>query len=381
MRILQVCNIYYPELQFGGPPAKIHALSRGLLARGHEVKVLTFRSNERRWREVRKFDNVPVQYLPWRGKGLYQIPMAFKEIREAVRDTDLIHCYGLYDLLCPIVEHYARQFKRPYVIEPMGMFVARSGHVHVKRLYHRFITSRAARDAAAVIATSPAELLELKLLRTRRLVLRRNGLEIEKFENLPRTEKFRKRFGASNTAKLVLFVGRISPIKNLEMLIKAFDRADVPESVLVLAGPAREADYLERLKSLVRERALGGRVVFIGPVFDSDHLEALAAATLFVLPSLSESFGNAAAEAVVAGVPVLLTDGCGIAPLIDGRAGLSVRCTEEAIAQGLRSLLLNPEIRRQATSGRREVVKELSWEEPLNETVALYRELICGRNN
>ncbi len=104
----------------------------------------------------------------------------------------------------------------------------------------------------------------------------------------------------------------------------AFAQANLPKARLVLVGPAEEGQYEARLRSLITGRAIAGRVLMPGPLYDDEQRAALASADLFVLPSLNESFGNAAAEAVAAGVPVLLTDTCGIAPLIHQRAGLAV---------------------------------------------------------
>lgn len=108
-------------------------------------------------------------------------------------------------------------------------------------------------------------------------------------------------------------MGRISPIKNLEQLILAFAEAAMPEARLILAGPLAESKYEERLRQIIVAKGLGHKVILAGPLYDGNQHAALDAADLFVLPSLSESFGNAAGEAVLAGVPVLLTDTGGAA--------------------------------------------------------------------
>src|SRR5437762_3374411 len=99
MRILQVTNLYYPELKLGGPPQKIHALSRGLTQRGHEVRVVTFHSEQPRACRSEAIDGVHVQYLPWVGRGLRQLPLKPGLLGDAVREADIVHCYGLYDLM------------------------------------------------------------------------------------------------------------------------------------------------------------------------------------------------------------------------------------------------------------------------------------------
>jgi glycosyltransferase involved in cell wall biosynthesis len=108
-------------------------------------------------------------------------------------------------------------------------------------------------------------------------------------------------------------------------------------------------------------------------LFDEDKLAALAAADLFVLPSVYESYGNAAAEAVAANVPVLLTEGCGIAPQIHKRAGLAVAPEESALAEGMRIFLQDVYRRDSLTANRAAVIEDLSWAQPLQQTEELYR--------
>src|SRR4029434_1132185 len=101
---------------------------------------------------------------------------------------------------------------------------------------------------------------------------------------------------------------------------------------------------------------------------------AVAAADLLEWPSLSESFGNAAAEAVAAGVPVLLTDTCGIASMIHGRAGLAVPLGSAAIGSG-RSIMMSPD-RIRHVQQQEQVMRELSWDEPVTQTAKLYEALL-----
>jgi glycosyltransferase involved in cell wall biosynthesis len=134
------------------------------------------------------------------------------------------------------------------------------------------------------------------------------------------------------------------------------------------------------LVDLIGQLNLDGRVLLTGPLYGEDKLCALAAADLFVLPSLMESYGNAAAEAVAAGVPVLLTEGCGIAPQIAGRAGMVVSASVSALEQGLRSMMEDRTVRGRLTGQMSQVRKELSWDEPLAQTEQLY-EAVTGNGS
>jgi glycosyltransferase involved in cell wall biosynthesis len=231
-----------------------------------------------------------------------------------------------------------------------------------------------AHRAAGVVATSPAERDHLKsVAEEKRLILRLNGINPAEFWNLPSGAIFRRRHRVPDDSRIVLYIGRISFIKNLEQLIVAFLQAELENTVLALAGPLLEPDYERRIRSLIKEHHLEARVFLTGPIFGEQKLSALAAAELFVLPSLNESFGNAAAEAVAAGLPVLLTEQCGIAPLIHLRAGYSVPLGTEHLAAGLRMVMLDLSRRTAVMSAREAVIRELCWSKPVKQTEEMYR--------
>jgi glycosyltransferase involved in cell wall biosynthesis len=345
-------------------------LGRGLVERGHQVRVVTVHSQHPEGMPLARIDGIEIQYLHWAGRGHWKVPLRPGKLRDAVLWADVAHCFGLYNLLCPAAACYARRLGKPYLLEPLGMFGPRAGRILAKRIYHRVFTASMARYAARVIATSEREADELSGLGTDgRLVLRRNGLDVASFGNLPEGDCFRQKYGISDGQRIILYIGRISPIKNLERLVEAFDQAGIEGPRLVLTGPALEPDYARRLRQLIRERNLNDQVTMTGPQYGREKLAALAAADLLVLPSLFESYGNAAAEAVAAGVPVLLTDKCGIAPQIDRKAGLAVGTSTTALADGLRTMLNNPSC---FTQKREEALAHLSWDEPLAQMEEIY---------
>src|SRR3981189_2994986 len=170
MRILNVTETYAPFLEFGGPPMKVRALSEGLARRGHTVGVLTadwgfekrlqgeeaknaaelspfgWRSNE---------NGVQAIYLPtWlRYRALSWNPAVKRYCRARLQNFDLVHIFGIYDLLGPPVAAAARARNIPYVVEPIGMFVPIVRNVWLKRMYHYFLGQRLFSCARAVIAT------------------------------------------------------------------------------------------------------------------------------------------------------------------------------------------------------------------------------------
>src|SRR6266700_5758176 len=221
IRVLQVTSVYYPELRYGGLTLKIHLLSRGLHEAGFSVSVLTFHS-EKPWFSGRAvFDGISVQYMPWVGRGFQQWPLRRDLLSAAIDHADIVHCYGLYNLLCPLAAQHARKLKKPYLLEPLGMYRPRVRSILTKKLYNRFFTSWMARHASVIVASSPAEQIDLRPLEANgtMLAVRRNGIDMVSFRNLPRPESFRFSHGLLPNDRIILYLGRISPIKNLEQLI------------------------------------------------------------------------------------------------------------------------------------------------------------------
>jgi glycosyltransferase involved in cell wall biosynthesis len=376
MRILFVTPYYYPDFHFGGPPQKIRSIARGLTLQGHDIRLATFDPKNATNRKQSSVDSVLIQYLPWVGKGLRQFPLDRGSLSAAIKRADLVHCYGLYNLICPIAMHFARRSGRPVVLEPLGMYPPRAKNRFAKRFYNTLLTRRMIRQSRAVVAASPGEVRDLQeIVPSNKLVYRPNGIDVDKFKNLSSGDQLRIRWNLSPHERVVLFIGRISPIKNLEQLILAFAEASIPKTRLVLVGPSLEEKYIQRLRSVVSTKQLQRRATFAGPLYEEEQRAALGLADLFVLPSLNESFGNAAGEAVAAGVPVLLTNTCGIAHLIDGRAGLAVPLGVESLAKGLQ-VMLDPVQRDVLTAQREQVKRELSWDGPVRQTEELYQRII-----
>ncbi len=379
LRILQVSPYYYPELKFGGPVLKMFGLARGLRAKDCQVSVITFNSEDRRARSSRTMEDMEVRYLPWRGWGTRQFPRGSFLLERAVADADIVHTFGLYNFLVPSAARYCRQLGKPLVLEPLGTFKPQARNVLLKRAYHAVFTRGMFASAEAVIATSAAEKNDLaQAVPASRLFQRENGLDLSAFRNMPARDVSRAAFGARDGATVILFMGRLSPIKNLEMLISSFRDAAIPQGKLLLVGPDNEVDYVSRLRRLINESGLENHVVITGPLYDERRLQAFAAADFFVLPSISESYGNAAAEAVASGLSVVLTDSCGIAPRIAGQAALIVPCTRVGLTGGLRHMA-DAANRRCYALNRDQLVAGLAWDEPVKQQMKIYRTVLAAR--
>ncbi len=126
----------------------------------------------------------------------------------------------------------------------------------------------------------------------------------------------------SKEKNTILFVGRVSPIKDLETLIRAFHLAKIPGYTLEIVGPA-ENDYLNKLNSIINKENIEN-VIFSGPIFDKTTLvEKIDESKIFVLPSKREAMPQALIEAMARGKIVIASDNLGTRDLIvDGKNGI-----------------------------------------------------------
>jgi glycosyltransferase involved in cell wall biosynthesis len=397
MRILNVTPSYAPFLEFGGPPVKVRALSEALVQRGHQVTVVTAD-----WNLAARFpggevppstsmspfgwrceaNGVQAIYLPtwFHYRALSWNPAVKRFARARLQNCDVVHIFGLYDLLGPAIAATCRVKNIPYVVEPIGMFRPIVRSFWKKRLYHSSLGKPLLAGARKLIVTSEQEADELVLgsIAPDKTFLRRNGVEIPQV--LPDRNAFRAKRGIPANAKVILFLGRLSSKKSPDLLLQAFARLgstlhDV-DARLVFAGPDHEG-MSANLSRLADRFGVTPRVLFTGPLFDTAKWEAYRDADVFVLPSQNENFGNTAAEAVGAGTPVVVTENCGVAPLLAGVAGLVVPHDAAALSEALRRLLIDSVLQARLSAGCAEVTSRLGWAEPAAAMESLYATLVA----
>jgi glycosyltransferase involved in cell wall biosynthesis len=389
MRILNVTQSYAPFFEFGGPPVKVKALAEGMARKGHEVSVLTAD-----WGLESRLKSLPhepqVEASPfgrrWSVNGVTAIylanwlhyratswnPALGRYLRARLSDFDIVHIFGLYDFLGPRVAKECQARQIPYVLEPIGMFVPIVRNLLLKRVYHALVGRKMLEGAGAVIVTSDQEREEVLSggFAEAKVILRRNGVEIP--PSLPERGHFREALRIPGKDKLILFLGRLSQKKSPDLLLRAF--AGSPRSAtthLVFAGPD-ESRMRARLQQMATELKLTDRVHFSEALGGQTKWEAYADADIFVLPSQNENFGNAAAEAVVAGTPVIVTEHCGIAPLLDGTAALLVKHSEADLTNAMARLLSDAELYERLRKGCAAAVAKLGWDQPLEQMESIY---------
>ncbi len=378
MRILKVVQAYYPFEEKGGPVVKVRALAHGLARRGNRVTVLTPDLGIEKKPDFSKAVHLCEWGWRWQEGGVETIYLttignyrALTISRGLLRfggtcleQFDLVHFYGLYDLFGPVLSYYCRQKRIPYVIEPMGMYRPIDRNQRLKRVWHRSVGKVFCANAALMVATSEIEQQELLNdgIPATRVTMRYNGIAPDLFSSSPSANTFRRKWGVPLGEPMVLFLSRLIPRKGADVLIESFAQVSRGYGRLVIAGPEGESGYRAYLEERARQSGIEKQTVFTGPLYGDEKKAAFTDSDVFALPSRYENFANAAAEAMAFGIPVIVSEFCGIRSLVSDRSGIVITPEKAALVDALRKLLYDKTLYANLKEGCRRVAAELDWD-------------------
>jgi glycosyltransferase involved in cell wall biosynthesis len=280
-------------------------------------------------------EDVRLRMFPARGNRTWHLsPQLWRWTWKAVPHYDVLHIHAAFNPISTGCAWIARRRRKPYILRPLGTlspYTFSHGKASLKRLYYALFESRTASGAAALHFTAAQE--KEKALR---LGLRPKAKVIP----LPYDGPVRS-FKRDERQPVFLFLGRLDPVKGLELLLQAFAivQKKRPDARLVIAGGG-DVKYEAHLQGLAKELGLLQSVEFAGYVEGEKKEYLLATATAFVMPSYQENFGMAAVEAMAAGLPVIVTRGVDLWPDVESyRAGIVVEHELEPLASAMLRLL------------------------------------------
>ncbi len=365
-----------------GPTVIAQGLTRALGAAGHRVIVA---GTKDRWgQDATQFDE-RLEVHAFRKLGPYALhyaPGVDRWLRRLPEPVDVAILQGPWVHANYRLSVWARRRRVPYLVTPHGTLtpVALKLARLRKRLMLWWYGGKVLRHAACFHASSAPEYEHIRALGLRQPVaVVPNGVELPQAvppDGGGKLQAIHERLGP---AKVCLYLGRVHPIKGLDLLLRAWGGLG-PVRLgwkLVLAGPD-EGGHTAQLQALCKELGLGGDILFAGPQYGADKDAWLRAAHCFVLPSRSEGFPMAPLEAMAYRLPILLSDACRFPQAQQAGAGLVVPCSEESVRTGLQHLLGLSDIERRcmAMNGYDLVRQRYSWESAAAQTVGVCRWLL-----
>jgi D-inositol-3-phosphate glycosyltransferase len=378
----------------GGLNVYVRELSRELVRRGHSIDIFTRRSGNAAPGVTPLAEGVRVVQVdagpPAADKRALRHHM--EEFRRGVmtfaaagpepRRYDLVHSH--YWMSGWTGQTLAECWEAPHVVMFHTLAEAKNRHhLGEREPKYRVAGERTvAQKADRIICAGEGErrmLAEVYGASPGRIEVVPCGVDTVRFRPMdPRRAK--ERLGLDPEIPVLLFVGRIEPLKGIDVLIRAAAHLDGNFQLLVVGGDGKDAGRKRDLRRLAREIGVAGRVVLADAVPHDELPGVYNAADVCVVPSYYESFGLVALEAMACGVPVVASRVGGLKETVeDGRTGYLVpwRCPEP-FAERLDLLLTNEPLRRTLGREAREAAESYNWAAVAEQVEGIYHELVSA---
>jgi glycosyltransferase involved in cell wall biosynthesis len=376
------------SIEDGGPSVAVERMANGLAALGVSVTILTTSSEGRNETVKLAFANSIQVVVVRRNLQPYKVSWpAVAWLRSEISNFDVVHIHAVFSFLSVVAGTMARNRGVPYIVRPLGVlnrWGMSSGRAVAKRVSYAVIESKVLRSASFIHYTSEREAsetreLDAELGHVPSFIL---PVPVETGTEETSPAVFFDRFPELRERKLLLFLSRFGPQKGAELVIEAFAQLDAGFSQwnLVMAGGG-EAAYEKRLKQMAEDLGLRGRIAWVGYLAGPEKWSAYVAADAYILPSYSESFGIAAAEALVAGMPALLSSRIPFAAEAASQGGARlVELTVDAVRKGLEELLPDSTARQSMGAAARRFARDRFTANGITaELLGLYQRISLNR--
>lgn len=359
----------FPPKWLAGTEIATYNIARHLAKLGHEVHVVTSldeglakESTEEgfcihRVRGAQRSNLFTLSFL---------IP-AFLAIRKI--KPDVVHTQSITMGLCATL--IKKILKKPYVVYSRG-------ELYMSWAFKSVISKLVLRNADGVIALTNDMKKNISEIYAGNVYVIPNGIEVDRFVSLSKRNS-REELNIAEGDKVVIFVGRFRPEKDIACLIRAMEilvaRNPKVRALIIGEGPEEE-----KLVELTRKVNLDRHVNFAGQVAPKKVPEYMAAADVFVLPSLSEGFPGVILEAMASGLPVVATRVTGIPEIItDGENGFLVSPGDyKQIAEAVLPILENDELSQRMSENNKTKVKQYSWRNTVQMLEEVYMQVSKG---
>lgn len=352
-----------------------------MLARAEDVDYLLFAASDEWYQKQQsdspaKFHTVDLPGLRWAGTGI--LPALARKLWRTPYALYLASISGRYALLLTFA--IAKLKHRPFVLwTGVWQRLQTPSHRFFYPLTHLILRSA---DAVVVYGEHIKRFLITEGVEPSRIFVAAHAVDNSQY-NRPVSEDeldtLRAALQIPKDRQVVLYLGRLVPVKGIEYLLEAFAKLPLQDTVLVMAGSgSAEGD----LRQMVERLGLHDRVRFAGYVPPAKTVAYYALASVFVLPSVTtptdkETWGLVVNEAMNQAVPVIATDAVGAAAgglVRHGDNGLIVpERNSQALADALYLILSNPALRQAMSQAAKETIG--SWDN--QRMVAGFREAIA----
>lgn len=371
MKVLHVIPSLAKEK--GGPTQITLEMIKALRNSGIEAEIVTTNDNGSGLLDVPLYQRVEYEQTP-----VWFVPRFFLPCKEFIfswaltrwlwknlANYDLVHTHYLFSYASTCGAAIARWQKIPYIVTPYGMLTPWAlNHQRSKKQVYSFIERYNFRGA---IAAHCATIDESENVRNFQVptptFVAPYGVNLPQVYPNARQE-LRQKYQIPASVPIITFFSRLHAKKRPDLLIQALKQVVNSQKNfhLLLAGSGT-LEYEQYLQQLVHKYGLEDQITFVGFITGKEKDILLQGADIFVLPSFSENFGIAVAEAMAAQLPVIITPGVQIAPdVASAQAGFVIPGEMEPLVRAICQLIENPILReRMGENGQKLVENRYSW--------------------
>jgi glycosyltransferase involved in cell wall biosynthesis len=365
--------MFYPAEGFGGPVTNTLELAKGL---SKKSEMMVFTSTAKNFSDEMKLEEreingkLKIKYFPITSRMFKQFitPKMKIALKMHLEEFDLVHlhCYRQYQ---DFIFWFAnKRIKKPYYMTMHGAITPLGEKAYLKKIYDILIGKKILKNATKIIVLS-------KLQKKEALAM---GIDERKIVEIPfgvdPIEKFSESqiFQFNKNKKYVLYLGRIDKSKGIDHLIRAFKKIHDENVELLIVGP--NYGFSNYCKELSKKLQLDNRVRFLGAVEHSNLLEIFKISNVLVLPSKYDATGTVTLEAASFGIPIILTDKCGLAEEFKKRdAGKVVTAGDiNELEIALNWIFENPQDTKIMGKKGQKYAQSLTWEYCVSEHIKTY---------
>lgn len=369
MHILHITPYYAPAYSFGGVVRMVEGLAQAQLARGHSIIILTTDALSLDERYTGDLDTLHAGIRVIRCPNLiyglrrYNLDTPFSmsaQAKKIMPSVDIVHLHEFRTVENLLLAPIAAKYHKPIILSPHGTLTYDTGRSLLKSVWDKMLSSRIAPHIKHVVALAQAELEDAQATWSQfaskpDFSIVPNGVNISDYSNLPDATIFREKYHLGD-AQIVLFMGRLHQRKGVDILARAFKRANLPNTKLVLAGP--DEGMLSTLEGLADET-----IILTGYLSGEERLSALASADVFALPAIGEGLSMAVLEAMASGLPVLLSHGCNLPEAETAHAGYVVDVDENELASALEKIFSDPHnLQKMGENAQNLIRQKFTWQ-------------------
>ncbi len=282
-------------------------------------------------------------------------------------EVEVLHNHSLWMMPNVYPGWVASKYNIPYMVSPRGTLSEKAMNLgsKIKYPFWYLVQKPALRSVSCFHATALNEYEDIRRHKFNQPVaVVPNGVDIPEYLNYEKTRE-----------RTLLFLSRIHPKKGIDNLLNAWKivRSKFPEWELKIVGPDNFG-HLDEMKKLSAKLKLS-RVEFTGPLFGQEKQMAYQQADLFVLPTYSENFGLAVAEALAAGTPAIVTKGAPWEGLNTHGAGQWIDIGVDPLVASLEDMMSRSreELTQMGVNGREWMKRDFSWDKIGAQMVETYQ--------